>query len=156
MKRPNFFIVSAPKCGTTALYTYLRQHPALFKPHKDLKRDAEGVYTSSLQFLGAGPDDWNGFAVVDPNTERRSRWLAQHMAVPYPAVRQLVRMLVPSIRWRRRLGRGVNRLNTESLPREPMDRALRRRLTEELAPEVRSLGELIDRDLSAWQETGNR
>ena len=28
--KPNFFIVGAPKCGTTALYTYLRPHPNIF------------------------------------------------------------------------------------------------------------------------------
>jgi hypothetical protein len=27
---PDFFILGAPKCGTTALYTYLQQHPATF------------------------------------------------------------------------------------------------------------------------------
>jgi hypothetical protein len=30
--RPSFFIVGAPKCGTTALCDYLRQHPDLFIP----------------------------------------------------------------------------------------------------------------------------
>jgi len=30
MNKPNFFIVGAPKCGTTALSEYLRQHPAIF------------------------------------------------------------------------------------------------------------------------------
>lgn len=30
MKTPNFFIVGAPKAGTTALYEYLRQHPDVF------------------------------------------------------------------------------------------------------------------------------
>jgi hypothetical protein len=42
--QPNFFIVGAPKCGTTALYEYLRPHPNIFmsgikEPHyfaKDL------------------------------------------------------------------------------------------------------------------------
>jgi hypothetical protein len=29
---PDFFIVGAPRCGTTALYTYLRQHPEVFMP----------------------------------------------------------------------------------------------------------------------------
>ncbi|HEX6617672.1 MAG TPA: sulfotransferase [Gemmatimonadales bacterium] len=29
---PNFFIVGAPKCGTTALYEYLRPHPHIFMP----------------------------------------------------------------------------------------------------------------------------
>jgi hypothetical protein len=47
--KPNFFIVGAPKCGTTALYEYLRPHPNVFmseikEPHffaKDL-----GIYPS--------------------------------------------------------------------------------------------------------------
>ena len=30
--KPNFFIVGAPKCGTTALYEYLRGHPNVFMP----------------------------------------------------------------------------------------------------------------------------
>lgn len=30
LARPNFFIVGAPKCGTTALSEYLRDHPAIF------------------------------------------------------------------------------------------------------------------------------
>lgn len=30
--KPNFFIVGAPKCGTTALYEYLRPHPHVFMP----------------------------------------------------------------------------------------------------------------------------
>ena len=42
--KPNFFIVGAPKCGTTALFAYLREHPNIFmadvkEPHffaKDL------------------------------------------------------------------------------------------------------------------------
>ena len=31
-RRPNFFIVGAPKCGTTAMTTYLRDHPQIFMP----------------------------------------------------------------------------------------------------------------------------
>ncbi len=30
MPKPNFFIVGAPKCGTTALSEYLREHPNIF------------------------------------------------------------------------------------------------------------------------------
>jgi hypothetical protein len=30
--KPDFFIVGAPKCGTTALYAYLREHPNIFMP----------------------------------------------------------------------------------------------------------------------------
>jgi hypothetical protein len=32
MKRPNFYVIGAPRCGTTALYTYLRSHPNVFLP----------------------------------------------------------------------------------------------------------------------------
>ena len=32
MNRPNFFIIGAPKCGTTALASYLRDHPNVFMP----------------------------------------------------------------------------------------------------------------------------
>ncbi|XAM01281.1 sulfotransferase [Phycisphaeraceae bacterium D3-23] len=36
MRPPNFFIIGAPKCGTTALSDYLRAHPSIFMPmHKE-------------------------------------------------------------------------------------------------------------------------
>lgn len=35
--KPNFFIIGAPKCATSAMYTYLRGHPDIFMPsHKEL------------------------------------------------------------------------------------------------------------------------
>lgn len=30
MRKPNFFIIGAPKCGTTAMYYYLKSHPNIF------------------------------------------------------------------------------------------------------------------------------
>ena len=30
--KPNFFIVGAPKCGTTAMWAFLNQHPEIFMP----------------------------------------------------------------------------------------------------------------------------
>lgn len=32
MRKPDFFIVGAQRCGTTAMYEYLRQHPEIFMP----------------------------------------------------------------------------------------------------------------------------
>jgi len=51
MKKPNLFIVGAPKCGTTFLYHYLKIHPEIYFPHfkephffgSDLKRK-HGAY----------------------------------------------------------------------------------------------------------------
>jgi hypothetical protein len=46
MPAPSFFIVGAPKCGTTSLNDYLRQHPGLFIPErKELHH-----FGSDLQF----------------------------------------------------------------------------------------------------------
>lgn len=44
--KPNFFIVGAPKCGTTALNEYLKQHPDIFMP------DSKEInyFGSDLQF----------------------------------------------------------------------------------------------------------
>lgn len=55
-RRPNFFIVGAPKCGTTALSEYLRTHPNVFmstpkEPHyfaTDFSRQVYH-YTQSLE-----------------------------------------------------------------------------------------------------------
>lgn len=36
MTRPDFFLVGAPKCGTSLMDTYLKRHPDLFMPIKEL------------------------------------------------------------------------------------------------------------------------
>jgi len=37
MIRPNFFIMGAPRCGTTALFSYLSEHPNIYLPrYKEL------------------------------------------------------------------------------------------------------------------------
>ena len=46
MPAPSFFIVGAPKCGTTSLNDYLRQHPGIFSP----QRKELHYFGSDLQF----------------------------------------------------------------------------------------------------------
>ena len=53
---PDFFIVGAPKSGTTAMYEYLRVHPAVFMPTKKephyFARDLDcGTYGDSFYFV---------------------------------------------------------------------------------------------------------
>ncbi|MBC8454833.1 MAG: sulfotransferase [Deltaproteobacteria bacterium] len=36
MRTPDFFIVGAPKCGTTAMYRWLEAHPQIFVPVKEI------------------------------------------------------------------------------------------------------------------------
>ena len=48
MRRPDFFIVGAPKCGTTAMIDYLKQHPEVFVPD----RKELDYFGSDLVFKG--------------------------------------------------------------------------------------------------------
>ncbi len=63
--KPNVFIVGAPKCGTTALYEYLRPHPNIFmskvkEPHYFAKDLGTYPFVKTLDdytrlFAGSGP-----------------------------------------------------------------------------------------------------
>lgn len=46
---PNLFVLGAPRCGTTALFTYLGRHPAIYMPRKELH-----YFGSDLEFRNKG------------------------------------------------------------------------------------------------------
>jgi hypothetical protein len=53
---PDFYIVGAPRCGTTFMYEYLRQHPQIFMPENKepnfMCRDLDsGSYLDALSFM---------------------------------------------------------------------------------------------------------
>src|SRR3990167_9603139 len=49
IKKPNFFILGAPRCGTTSLSTYLREHPNVFFSFpKEVNFFSSDIYSSTL------------------------------------------------------------------------------------------------------------
>lgn len=50
MSIPDFFIIGAPKCGTTTLYDWLRQHPQVHAPHKE-----PGFFSQDLESTAHQP-----------------------------------------------------------------------------------------------------
>jgi hypothetical protein len=126
--RPNFFIVGGPKCGTTALYQYLRQHPEVFMPARKEFRPA--------------------FQAANLNSAVRRPRLRGWMKFS-PATRALARAVMTR-RMRRGLAETLHQLNQRQTPSRPMAPALRRRLQAEFAAGVAALGTLLDRDLSQW------
>lgn len=57
MAIPDFYIIGAPKCGTTALFTYLGQHPGVFLPHnKEPHHFSPDIYTIPLPVRRSIPD----------------------------------------------------------------------------------------------------
>jgi hypothetical protein len=51
LRSPDFFILGAPKCGTSALYTYLAAHPGIYMPaNKEPHFYADDMYTRDVPF----------------------------------------------------------------------------------------------------------
>ena len=115
----------------------------------DFRADTPGVYRGVLEFLGVDPTFSPRFAVSNPN--KRVRFPALQRLVYQPPGPLL--KLVPIIRrfpLAHTVRERVLRMNSAAQRRQPMDPLLRARLLAEFTPQIRELGELIGRDLSAW------
>lgn len=75
-KRPDFFIVGAPKCGTTALAHYLAKHPDIYMPQKEMHFFGSDLvfgsqfYRRDLKAYLAEFNRWNG----QPRAGEASVW----------------------------------------------------------------------------------
>jgi hypothetical protein len=124
-----------------------RVHVLVFE---EFTRDTPAAYRTVCEFLGIDASFRPQFDLVNPNTVVRSRLL-----------RDLLRF-GPSLfgdrrpgrlrkRWRRLRGL-LLRLNERVEARPALEPELRRRLENELLPDVARLGELLDRDLvELWE-----
>ncbi len=61
-KKPSFFIVGAPKCATTALYGYLKDHPSIFMPEKKEPHYFANELSDFFVFMRAEKDYLSLFA----------------------------------------------------------------------------------------------
>lgn len=124
--------------------------------YDDFAADTAGVYRGVLEFLDVDPGHEPTFAVVNSNKAVRSTFAQGQLRAGSPTLRRLARLVVRDHRARASLRRRVATLNTVRRPRPPVDPALRRRLEEEFAPEVRRLEDLLGRDLSMWSTAATR
>ncbi|HTV42722.1 MAG TPA: sulfotransferase [Candidatus Sulfotelmatobacter sp.] len=69
-KKPDFFIVGAPKCGTTALAEYLGRHPDIYMPRKEMHffgsdlKFGRNFYRRDVETYLTEFNQWNGQARV--------------------------------------------------------------------------------------------
>jgi hypothetical protein len=101
------------------------------------------------------------FLGVDPSLAAAPPTANESRRVRSPLIQRLIfapTLLLPLAPFLRRfhlvraLRTRMLEVNSKARQRPPMDAALRRQLLDEFEPEIRRLGELIDRDLSAWRE----
>ncbi len=62
MRKPNFFIVGASRCGTTAMKEYLEQHPDIFMPPSDVEPHFFGTDILHPRFIRDGQQYLSLFA----------------------------------------------------------------------------------------------
>jgi len=118
--------------------------------YDDLRRDGAAVVRGALEFL-----DVNPLLAAAPPTANESRRVRSLLIQRLIFAPRLLLPLAPFLRrfpLVRALRTRMLEMNSEARPRAPMDPGLRRRLLDEFEPEVRRLGTLIGRDLSAWLE----
>lgn len=125
-----------------------RVHVILFD---DLVGDPRGEFARLCRFLGIRDDVSIQSRRSNPARHWRSKRLA-HLFFRMPRPLLAAARLVPrAIRHPAR--DALLRFNEAKGHRRPLDPDLRRALTIEFTPEIRALGDLIGRDLSAWCAT---
>jgi hypothetical protein len=123
----------------------------------DLIADTSGAYRRVLDFLGVDPDFAPDLRPVNEARETRSSWMRRRIdeiGDPSSRMRRVGRRLIPSHSLRLRLLKSgppaLERLNTRAARRAAPDPEVLSRLSEDLAPSIAALEELLDRDLSHW------
>jgi len=119
--------------------------------YDDFKRDTADAFRRTCSFLGVNPDIAMDFPVIWSNPSFRSTAIAKFVQHPPGLLRGFGRLVLPRM-IRSRVVDSLWRLNSVRTPRPPMPIEVKRRLTAELASEVRELSVLLDRDLSVWSE----
>lgn len=107
MPAPNFFIVGAPKAGTTSLYYYLSQHPDVFM--SAIKEPHYFAYPGGIPaFTGPGDmhsqrvmvvTEWDAYLrLFDKATSQRAIGEASAMYLAYPEAATRIREAIPDAR----------------------------------------------------------
>ena len=115
----------------------------------DLKHDTAEAYRQTLQFLEIDDSFQPDLRVLNANKRVRSEAFRRLLLDP-PMLVWKTATAVLSKKLHRQVYQSLRQLNTEFVPRRPLDPDLRRSLQEEMRPEVESLGELLGRDLTGW------
>jgi hypothetical protein len=113
----------------------------------DFKMDVPTVYRDTLSFLDVTPDFRPEFNVVNASREARSSFIRTLSMNP---TLLSIGKRMPSVSLR--VYSFLKHLNSKTASRPPLDPELRRRLQQDLRPEIEQLGKMVGRDLSAWYQ----
>lgn len=118
--------------------------------YEDFAKDTEKTVQEVFQFLGIDTRTRIKYNLVNPNKKIKSFYLHRLMKHPPKAVKKIVRIVMPARSLRHVIMSFLFKKNITEKKREQMNPELRSSLKQLFANDVRLLGELINRDLSAW------
>ena len=120
----------------------------------DFVSDTERQFHSTLEFLGLDTRFRPNFEPKNQSSSKNHRNLTvRRFLKTRPKIKRILGDYVP-LRMRRRIGDGLAKILHQHHRPSKLDPQLRKRLIEEFTPEVKRLGELLDRDLTHWCATG--
>ena len=117
--------------------------------YDDFSRGTADIYRETCEFLDVDPGFVPEIRVVNPNKQVRSGAVRGFLFRPPEAFRRVVHA-VTAREDRARVGSAIKSWNTRFVPRRPASEPVVRALRPLAVRQARELGELLDRDLSAW------
>ncbi len=122
----------------------------------DFRTNTKSEYEKTLRFLGLKSDGRTEFPRVNENRTHRFRVLGEFTQRPPWPIPQLTRTIKAVTGFQRlRILEPVRELNRQREARAPISAGLRAELADSFRDDVRLLGQLIGRDLSAWLAVPN-
>lgn len=118
--------------------------------YEDFAKETEKTVQGVFKFLGIDTQAPIKYNLVNPNKKIKSFYLHRLMKHPPRAVKKIVRIVMPVRRMRHIIMSFLFKRNITEKKREEMNPEIRSSLKQFFTNDVRSLGGLINRDLSAW------
>ncbi len=118
--------------------------------YDDFAADTEKEVRKVLRFLGVDAGAGIQFRLINPNKSVRSFYLHRLIKYPPAVLQKIVRFILPARKLRHALMAFLYQQNVTFKKREEMSAELRASLKAFFAEDIRSLGALINRDLSGW------
>jgi hypothetical protein len=117
--------------------------------YDDFKENTHKSYQELLRFLELDshqPD----YKVFNAHKSNRSNKVLRYIKFPPKFVRKICNILVPSTHYRSKIYKQMVSLNTASKSKTKIDIEFKQALTGQYKEEVHSIGRLLNRDLSHW------
>ena len=118
--------------------------------YDDFVKDTAGTIADTHHFLGLDNINTGNLKVINPNKQTRFFFLHQMIKNPPEKLRKVMRTILPFKALRYYIMLYLLRWNVRFKKRAEMSEELRLRLKKVFAEDIRLLGEIINRDLSAW------